>query len=212
MGRLFCVLIGALVSIILPNRAYGFESLFTSACTLRQGKEIPISSECVVRSSMAQGVMFWAVTIAGNRKFTIQNSEGNLEHYTLNGKTASHKNDGLSDCYAASDIEICFLETSSVERAPDRTDLLPKVTRACTNWSMTNPQLMALLALNAVSLEDVCRCQAPVYISTLSDEQVSELYFHNGKLGNSFVKTIIYCAQVLSTPEQTSRSPLTHSR
>jgi len=57
----------------------------------------------------------------------------------------------------------------------DRASLIPVIFRACQNQLLGNAQFVSLLALNGITVEAVCQCQGPLFISRLSDTDVVEL-------------------------------------
>jgi hypothetical protein len=66
-------------------------------------------------------------------------------------------------------------ETRSASPNPDRAALVPLVFRACQNQLLANAQFVSLLTLNRISVDAVCQCQGPFFISQLSDLELADL-------------------------------------
>ena len=84
------------------------------------------------------------------------------------------------------------LQKSGSIAAPDRSSLLPTVHHACENFVLSNHAFAQSMALNRVPLEELCRCQVPLYISGLSDTQISSLRA-GADLGRSFGEAAMTC-------------------
>jgi hypothetical protein len=67
------------------------------------------------------------------------------------------------------------LEKNLALSQTDRASLLPYLDRACRNYVLANRQFIALLSLDGISVDEVCRCQGPLFISGLSDAHVRVL-------------------------------------
>jgi hypothetical protein len=70
---------------------------------------------------------------------------------------------------------IVMLSALSSPAKADRASLMSYVFRACQNQLLNNAQFVALLALSRTTVDEVCQCQAPLFISRLTDADVTEL-------------------------------------
>jgi len=60
---------------------------------------------------------------------------------------------------------------TAVAQSP-RNTLMPETIAACREQALSQPQLMALMALDGVSITEVCECQASLFISKLDETWV----------------------------------------
>jgi hypothetical protein len=56
----------------------------------------------------------------------------------------------------------------------DRASLLPIIFRACQNTLSSQSGQVARLSAAGVTVDEVCRCQVPLFVSHLSDAQLAE--------------------------------------
>jgi hypothetical protein len=56
----------------------------------------------------------------------------------------------------------------------DRASLLPVIFRACQNTLSSQSGQAARLSAAGVTVNEVCQCQAPLFVSHLSDAQLAE--------------------------------------
>ena len=63
---------------------------------------------------------------------------------------------------------------AAVEQSP-RSALMPETIAACREQALSLEKLMALMALNGVSVNEVCECQVSLFISKLDDSWVRYL-------------------------------------
>src|SRR5579862_2432274 len=69
-----------------------------------------------------------------------------------------------------------LIATAPAWGAADRVSLLPRLFGACQNQLLANAQFISLLTLNRITVEEVCQCQGPLFISGLTDAQVGDVY------------------------------------
>jgi hypothetical protein len=101
---------------------------------------------------------------------------------------------------------------TAVAQSP-RNTLMPETIAACREQALSQPQLMALMALDDVSITEVCECQASLFISKLDDTWVRHLnregYWSKvatDKLWPTFFQILKYCAMTLGSANILDRS------
>jgi hypothetical protein len=75
---------------------------------------------------------------------------------------------------------------AAVEQSP-RSALMPETIAACREQALSLEKLMALMALNGVSVNEVCECQA-LFISKLDDSWVR--YLNREGVGQRLPQTL----------------------
>ena len=92
---------------------------------------------------------------------------------------------------------------AAVAQSP-RSALMPETIAACREQALSLEKLMALMALNGVSVNEVCECQSSLFISKLDDSWVRHLnregYWSKAAadaLGPAFMRILSYCAMTL---------------
>ena len=83
--------------------------------------------------------------------------------------------------------------TFDVNRAED----LARITSECREFILSNSQLVKLMDMNAVTIDEVCSCQAPWFISSLDDNTLYALRFGNEPLSGIypiFREMVVQCA------------------
>jgi hypothetical protein len=98
---------------------------------------------------------------------------------------------------------ICAPHAAVVAQSP-RSALMPETIAACREQALTQEKLIALMALDGESINEVCECQASLFISKLDDSWVYHLnregYWSKADadtLGPAFMQTLSYCAMTL---------------
>jgi hypothetical protein len=82
--------------------------------------------------------------------------------------------------------------SGAIAATQDRSSLLPTIRKACENFVLSNNAFAQSMAFNRVPLEALCGCQAPLYISGLSDRQIASLRT-GADLGQSFGNAAMTC-------------------
>jgi len=92
---------------------------------------------------------------------------------------------------------------AAVAQSP-RSALMPETIAACREQALSLEKLMALMALNGVSVNEVCECQSSLFISKLDDSWVRHLNREGDwskaaadTLGPAFMQILNYCATTL---------------
>jgi hypothetical protein len=84
-----------------------YEALLNIPCTISYHRGLPIHMDCLVRSSMSQGMLRIVKTPDG-KTFRIEND--NTGKWLLNRKRAIKTSDEPHPCYRNPEVEICFDE------------------------------------------------------------------------------------------------------
>jgi hypothetical protein len=87
-----------------------------------------------------------------------------------------------------------------------RSALMSETIAACREQALSNEKLLALMAFDGVSIDELCECQASLFISKLDDSWVYHLnregYWSKtaaDTLGPGFMQILSYCATTLGT-------------
>jgi hypothetical protein len=109
---------GALSKLMLPalifllqlrsEAAHGFEMLDKRPCTIAYNRGLPVHMDCLVRSSMSQGVLVEIVRTPDGKTFRIENTSADIDKWFVNRKRAIKSGTEARPCYTISQIEICF--------------------------------------------------------------------------------------------------------
>jgi hypothetical protein len=70
-------------------------------------------------------------------------------------------------------LGIAIVVTATSAHA-DRASLLPMIFRACQNTLVSQSGQVARLSAAGVTVDEICQCQAPLFVSHLSDAQLAE--------------------------------------
>jgi hypothetical protein len=94
---------------------------------------------------------------------------------------------------------------TAVAQSP-RSAIMPETIAACREQALSDEKLVALMALEGVSMNEVCECQASLFISKLDDTWLRHLnregYWSKvaaDKFGPTFMQLLKYCAMTLGT-------------
>jgi len=100
----------------------------------------------------------------------------------------------------ASSVAIAMGVGAAPSRA-DRAALVPLMFRTCQNTLLDDGEEVGRLTTAGVTIDQVCRCQAPLFVSGLSDAQIAEINqtpSHTSQYTASrFYQAIGLCAQNL---------------
>jgi hypothetical protein len=93
-------------ALFLSGSAQAYESLMKMPCSVADRHSPPVHmQDCLIRSSMAQGVVLWVVTTPDGRRFRIENDERNLNRWRVNGAAAKETFNGT--CYESRQVSVC---------------------------------------------------------------------------------------------------------
>jgi hypothetical protein len=107
-SRLVAALFAGATSMLLSANAHSYESLLKQGCSIGEKNKPPVHTECLVRSSMSQGVTYRDAKTPDDRHYIVKTETNNINKWLLNGRHAVNSSDTLSDCFKNSQIEICF--------------------------------------------------------------------------------------------------------
>jgi hypothetical protein len=89
------------------DNVQAYESLFKIPCSISYKRDPAVHMDCLVRSSMSQG-MLRIVTTPDGKTFRIEDDD--TGQWFLNHKRAIKTSDEPHDCYKNPQVEVCFDE------------------------------------------------------------------------------------------------------
>ena len=96
-----------LLLIGMAHSGFCFETLDRRSCFVIYGKGQAVHMDCVVRSSMSQGLFTEKVTLPDG-KIIVIDGDLNSDKYTLNRRKAHKTGTDAHPCYDNNRMKICF--------------------------------------------------------------------------------------------------------
>jgi hypothetical protein len=86
--------------------AHAYDGLMKQSCSIADRGRPPLHvEECLINSSMSQGVARLIVTTPDGRRFRIENDSHDIDKWSLNGRRAKQTHGG--SCYESSQVAVC---------------------------------------------------------------------------------------------------------
>jgi hypothetical protein len=96
------------IVLFLSGNAHSYDSLFKKQCSVQYNASPPVHTECVIRSSMAQGAVFLDVETPDDKHYIIETERNNIYKWLLNRQHAVENYNNYQTCYKNNRVEICL--------------------------------------------------------------------------------------------------------
>jgi hypothetical protein len=97
-----------LVVLLFHTHTASGQSLFKVPCAISYNGSPPIETNCLVKSSMAHGLMVEMVQTPNGKTFVLANHKSDTGEWYLDHQRAAKVSDEPNPCYRNAVVQICF--------------------------------------------------------------------------------------------------------